>query len=83
MVEALPYSETVTVLSDITAMPRVALYYETVGWIVKAGFQSEQLVEEHQVLIQQDISEEKALLSAAESSLELAISIYERNKVSL
>ena len=64
-------------------MPRVALYYETVGWIVKAGFQSEQLVEEHQVLIQQDISEEKALLSAAESSLELAISIYERNKVSL
>ena len=64
-------------------MPRVALYYETVGWIVKAGFQSEQLVEENQVLIQQDISEEKALLSAAESSLELAISIYKRNKVSL
>jgi multidrug efflux pump subunit AcrA (membrane-fusion protein) len=53
----LPYSETVTVLSDITAMPRVALYYETVGWIVKAGFQSGQLVAEHQVLIQQDISE--------------------------
>ena len=72
-----------TVLSDITAMPRVALYYETVDWIVKAGFQSEQLVEEHQVLIQQDISEEKVLLSAAESSLELAISIYKRNKVSL
>ena len=72
-----------TVLSDITAMPRVALYYETVGWIVKAGFQSGQLVAEHQVLIQQDISEEKALLNAAESSLELAISIYKRNKVSL
>ena len=79
----LPYSETVTVLSDITAMPRVVLYYESVGWIVKAGFQSGQLLEKHQVLIQQDISEEKPLPSAAESSLELANSIYKRNKVSL
>jgi membrane fusion protein (multidrug efflux system) len=61
-------------------MQRVALYSETAGRIVKVGFQSGQLVEKDQVLIQQDISEEKALLSAAEASLELANSIYKRNK---
>ena len=31
--------------------------------------------------VKQDISEEKALLSAEESSLELANSIYQRNKI--
>lgn len=80
LVEMLPYSETVTVLGEVAAMQRVALYSETAGRIVKVGFQSGQLVEKDQVLIQQDISEEKALLSAAEASLELANSIYKRNK---
>jgi membrane fusion protein (multidrug efflux system) len=80
LVKMLPYSETVTVLGEVTAMQRVALYSETAGRIVTVGFQSGQLVEKDQVLIQQDVSEEKALLSAAEASFELANSIYKRNK---
>ena len=80
LVKMLPYSETVTVLGEVTAMQRVALYSEAAGRIVTVGFQSGQLVEKDQVLIQQDVSEEKALLSAAEASFELANSIYKRNK---
>jgi membrane fusion protein (multidrug efflux system) len=80
LVKMLPYSETVTVLGEVAAMQRVALYSETAGRVVKVGFESGQLVEKDQVLIQQDISEEQALLSAAEASLELANSIYKRNK---
>jgi membrane fusion protein (multidrug efflux system) len=80
LVKMLPYSETLTVLGEVTAMQRVALYSEAAGRIVKVGFQSGELVDEGQVLIQQDIGEEQALLNAARASLELANSIYKRNK---
>ncbi|MFQ3322924.1 MAG: membrane fusion protein (multidrug efflux system) [Pseudomonadales bacterium] len=80
LVEMLPYSETLTVLGEVAAVQRVALYSETAGRIVKVGFQSGALVDKGQILIQQDVGEEQALLSAAEASLELANSIYKRNK---
>jgi membrane fusion protein (multidrug efflux system) len=80
LVKMLPYSAAVTVLGEVVAIQRVALYSEAAGRIVKVGFQSGQLVEKDQVLIQQDVSEEEALLTAAEASLELASSIYQRNK---
>jgi membrane fusion protein (multidrug efflux system) len=75
-----PYSETTVVLGEVMALQRVALHSEVAGRIVKVGFESGQLVDKDQVLIQQDVSEEEALLSAAEASLELASAIYKRNK---
>jgi membrane fusion protein (multidrug efflux system) len=47
---------------------------------VKVCFSSGDVVAKGQVLIQLDVGEEQALLSAAQANLELAESIYKRNK---
>ena len=76
----MPYTKSLTVLGDVISPQQVALYSETPGRIVEVGFTSGEKVQQGQVLIQQDISEERALLDAAEAQRDLAASIYRRNK---
>lgn len=77
---AVPYTQQITVLGEAIAPQHVALYSETPGRIVKVGFASGDTVSKGQILLQQDISEELALLDAAKARLDLADSIYRRNK---
>ena len=75
-----PYSETVSVIGEVLATQQVELRSEIPGRIVKVGFTSGQQVAKGQLILQQDISEESALLDSARARLTLAQSVYTRYK---
>ena len=75
-----PYTPTITVMGEVRAPKQVTLMSELPGRIEKVGFESGDLVSKDQVLLQLDISEQTALLAAANARLSLAQSLLKRNQ---
>ena len=73
------HQDSVKVLGEILAPQQVTLRTEMVGRIVEIGFRSGDTVAEGQLLLQQDISEERAQLSSAKARFDLASRIHQRN----
>lgn len=75
-----PYVQTIEMVGEVVAPKNVALYSEMPGRIIKVGFSSGDSVKKGQLLLQLDSAEEQAQLDSATARLELAQSIYLRNK---
>ena len=72
------YAPSIKVIGEVLAPQYLDVRNELLGKIVSVNFESGEHVEKNQVLIQLDISIEKANLEAANARSELAQSIYER-----
>jgi membrane fusion protein (multidrug efflux system) len=74
------YAHMTEVLGEVKAPQKVTLLSEVPGRITKVNFTSGQTVAKDQLLVQLDISEENAQLTAAKAKLTLATSIHQRNQ---
>jgi len=72
------YTPSIKVLGEVVAPQIIEMRNELPGHIVKVNFQSGQLVDKNQLLIQLDIREENAQLKAALARASLAKSVYKR-----
>lgn len=80
IVDADTWLETVTVNAEVVATQSIELRNELPGKIVRVGFQPGASVSAGQILLELDISEEKAQLEAAEASEEIAELALARNR---
>ena len=74
------YSPSIKVVGKIVSPEQLNVISELEGRIVKVGFTSGSSVKKNQLLIQQDSSEEDALLKATKSRLQLAKTLLIRNQ---
>ncbi len=77
--EAVHYIPTVTALGIAVAPNQVTLRNELAGYITAVNFPSGSKVEQGEVILQLDISEQLANLDSAEARAKLAESTYERD----
>lgn len=80
IVEEGPWQPSVNVTGKVLAVQKVDLTNELGGQIVEIGFKPGDIVEQGQVLIRLDTSEERAQLAAAEADAELARLALDRNQ---
>lgn len=78
VVEFAPWQSRMAVVGDVRASREVELYNELPGVIAKIAFVSGGLVQEGDLLLQLDISEETAQLQGARAELDLAQANYQR-----
>ena len=74
------FTQTQMVFGEVIAGRQVTLFSELAGRITLVGFNSGEKVKKGQLLLQLDVSEEQSLLDSAKARLDLANSIYQRNK---
>ncbi len=74
------YTPLMKVVGKVLSPQQFQVVSELEGRIIKVGFTSGSPVKKGQLLIQQDTSEEKALYKAAQSRLQLAKTLLERNQ---
>ena len=79
-VESAPYQKKITVSGVSQATQIVQLSNEMPGKITKINFSSGDLVNEGQILLEQDYSEESARLIAAKAKMKFQIKLLNRYK---
>lgn len=76
--ELVDYTDTISAIGEVISPQRVDLRNEQAGSVVQVNFSSGAEVQQGQLLLQLDISEEQARLRAAQARAELAKTILQR-----
>ena len=79
MARVVDYTPTVKALGVVVTPQQVSIRNELPGYITEVNFESGATVEKGQVIIQMDISEQRANLKSAKARAKLAQTVYDRD----